>query len=58
VILSAAFGLPSEIIFIKERGIGTASQRSSTPQIWALLVPSLVALLGQGNSWAPRRCGA
>ena len=44
----------SEIIFIKELGIGTAlAVIIDATLIRALLVPSLMALLGQSNWWAP-----
>ncbi|MBA3263801.1 MAG: MMPL family transporter [Thermoleophilaceae bacterium] len=44
----------SEIIFIKELGIGTAlAVLIDATLIRALLVPSLMALLGPANWWAP-----
>jgi uncharacterized membrane protein YdfJ with MMPL/SSD domain len=45
----------SEIIFIKENGIGTAlAVLLDATIIRALLVPSLMELLGDWNWWAPR----
>jgi RND superfamily putative drug exporter len=45
----------SEIIFIKELGIGTAlAVLIDATIIRALLVPSLMKLLGEWNWWAPR----
>jgi RND superfamily putative drug exporter len=45
----------SQIVFIKELGIGTAlAVLLDASVIRALLVPSLMALLGQLNWWAPR----
>jgi uncharacterized membrane protein YdfJ with MMPL/SSD domain len=45
----------SEIIFIKENGIGTAlAVLIDASLIRALLVPSLMELLGRWNWWAPR----
>ncbi len=45
----------SEIVFIKELGIGTAlAVLLDASVIRALLVPSLMALLGPLNWWAPR----
>ncbi|HSI80805.1 MAG TPA: MMPL family transporter [Solirubrobacterales bacterium] len=45
----------SEIIFIKELGLGTALVvLIDATIIRALLVPSLMALLGRWNWWAPR----
>jgi uncharacterized membrane protein YdfJ with MMPL/SSD domain len=45
----------SEIIFIKENGIGTAlAVLIDASIIRALLVPSLMELLGHWNWWAPR----
>ena len=45
----------SQIVFIKELGIGTAlAVLLDATVIRALLVPSLMALLGQLNWWAPR----
>jgi uncharacterized membrane protein YdfJ with MMPL/SSD domain len=44
----------SEIIFIKEVGIGTAlAVIIDATIIRALLVPALMALLGSRNWWAP-----
>jgi len=44
----------SEIIFINELAIGTAlAAIIDATLIRALLVPSLMALLGQANLWAP-----
>lgn len=44
----------SEIIFIKELGIGTAlAVLIDATIVRALLVPSLMALLGKANWWAP-----
>ena len=44
----------SEIIFIKENGVGTAlAVLIDASIIRALLVPSLMALLGKWNWWAP-----
>ena len=46
----------SEIIFIKELGVGTAvAVLIDATIVRALLVPSLMALLGRANWWAPRR---
>jgi uncharacterized membrane protein YdfJ with MMPL/SSD domain len=45
----------SEIIFIKENGLGTAlAVLIDASIIRALLVPSLMELLGRWNWWAPR----
>jgi RND superfamily putative drug exporter len=45
----------SEIVFIKELGVGTAlAVLIDAFLIRALLVPSLMALLGRWNWWAPR----
>jgi uncharacterized membrane protein YdfJ with MMPL/SSD domain len=45
----------SQIIFIKENGIGTAlAVLIDASLIRALLVPSLMELLGDWNWWAPR----
>jgi uncharacterized membrane protein YdfJ with MMPL/SSD domain len=45
----------SEIVFIKELGIGTAlAVLIDATIVRALLVPSLMALLGRFNWWAPR----
>lgn len=44
----------SEIIFIKELGVGTAvAVLIDATIVRALLVPSLMALLGRANWWAP-----
>jgi len=44
----------SEIIFIKELGVGTAlAVIIDATLIRALLVPALMALLGRRNWWAP-----
>ena len=44
----------SQIIFIKENGVGTAlAVLIDATIIRALLVPSLMALLGKWNWWAP-----
>ncbi len=45
----------SEIIFIKEVGLGTAiAVLIDATIIRALLVPSLMELLGKWNWWAPQ----
>jgi len=45
----------SEIIFIKELGIGTAvAVLVDATIVRAFLVPSLMAMLGRANWWAPR----
>ena len=45
----------SEIIFIKELGIGTAlGVLIDATIVRALLVPALMGLLGKWNWWAPR----
>ena len=45
----------SKIIFIKELGVGTAlAVLIDATIVRALLVPSLMALLGRWNWWAPR----
>ncbi|HEY7632050.1 MAG TPA: MMPL family transporter [Thermoleophilaceae bacterium] len=50
----AAFAT-SQIVFIKELGIGTAlAVLIDASIVRALLVPSLMALLGSANWWAPR----
>jgi uncharacterized membrane protein YdfJ with MMPL/SSD domain len=42
-------------VFIKERGIGNAlAVLIDASIVRALLVPSLMALLGSANWWAPR----
>ena len=44
----------SKIVFIKELGVGTAlAVLIDASIIRALLVPSLMALLGSANWWAP-----
>ena len=46
----------SSIVFIKELGVGTAlAGVIDASVVRAFLVPSLMALLGQWNWWAPRR---
>jgi uncharacterized membrane protein YdfJ with MMPL/SSD domain len=57
VLFSVAVGAfaTSEIIFIKELGLGTAvAVLIDATIIRALLVPSLMKLLGDWNWWAPR----
>jgi uncharacterized membrane protein YdfJ with MMPL/SSD domain len=57
VLFAVAIGAfaTSEIIFIKENGIGTAlAVLIDATIIRALLVPSLMELLGSWNWWAPR----
>jgi RND superfamily putative drug exporter len=45
----------SEVVFIKELGVGTAlAVLIDAFLVRALLVPSLMALLGRWNWWAPR----
>jgi RND superfamily putative drug exporter len=45
----------SQIIFIKENGVGTAlAVLIDASIIRALLVPSLMELLGKWNWWAPK----
>ncbi len=45
----------SKVLFIKEVGVGTAAAVIiDSTIVRALLVPSLMALLGRGNWWAPR----
>src|SRR2546423_10576365 len=45
----------SELVFIKELGLGTAlAVLIDASIIRALLVPSLMELLGKWNWWAPR----
>ncbi len=61
VLFSIAIGAfaTSEIIFIKENGVGTAlAVLIDATIIRALLVPSLMELLGQWNWWAPRPLAA
>ncbi|MDX6637978.1 MAG: trehalose monomycolate/heme transporter [Solirubrobacterales bacterium] len=56
VLFSIAIGAfaTSKIVFIKENGIGTAlAVLIDASIIRALLVPSLMALLGKWNWWAP-----
>jgi uncharacterized membrane protein YdfJ with MMPL/SSD domain len=57
LLFAAAVGAfaTSQIVFIKELGIGTAlAVLLDASVIRALLVPSLMALLGSLNWWAPR----
>ncbi len=57
VLFSVAIGAfaTSQIIFLKENGIGTAlAVLIDASIIRALLVPSLMELLGKWNWWAPR----
>ena len=57
LLFSIAIGafVTSEVIFIKEVGLGTAlAVLIDATIIRALLVPSLMALLGRWNWWAPR----
>jgi hypothetical protein len=59
LMLSAAFGLPLEIIFIKELGIGTAlAAIIDATLIRALLVPSLWRCSAKRTYGRQRRCGA
>jgi len=45
----------SQIVFIKELGVGTAlAVIIDATLIRALLVPALMALLGSWNWWAPK----
>ena len=45
----------SEIVFLKELGVGTAlAVLIDAVIVRALLVPSLMQLLGDRNWWAPR----
>jgi uncharacterized membrane protein YdfJ with MMPL/SSD domain len=58
ILFSVAVGAfaTSEIVFIKELGIGTAlAVLIDATIVRALLVPSLMKLLGDWNWWAPRR---
>jgi uncharacterized membrane protein YdfJ with MMPL/SSD domain len=58
LLLTVALGAfaTSEIIFIKEVGLGTAAAvLIDATIVRALLVPSLMRLLGEWNWWAPRR---
>jgi uncharacterized membrane protein YdfJ with MMPL/SSD domain len=57
VLFSIAIGafVTSEMIFIKENGLGTAlAVLIDATIVRALLVPSLMELLGKWNWWAPR----
>ncbi len=57
LLFSVAIGafVTSEIIFIKELGLGTAlAVLIDASIVRALLVPSLMELLGRWNWWAPR----
>jgi RND superfamily putative drug exporter len=57
VLFSIAIGAfaTSEIIFIKQNGVGTAlAVLIDATIIRAVLVPSLMAMLGHRNWWAPR----
>jgi uncharacterized membrane protein YdfJ with MMPL/SSD domain len=57
VLFSIAIGafVTSEMIFIKENGLGTAlAVLIDASIVRALLVPSLMELLGKWNWWAPR----
>ena len=57
LLFSVAIGAfaTSQIIFIKENGIGTAlAVLIDASLIRALLVPSLMELLGHWNWWAPK----
>jgi uncharacterized membrane protein YdfJ with MMPL/SSD domain len=57
LLFSVAVGalVTSEIIFIKQNGLGTAAAvLIDATIIRALLVPSLMQLLGRWNWWAPR----
>jgi uncharacterized membrane protein YdfJ with MMPL/SSD domain len=57
ILFSIAIGafVTSEMIFIKENGLGTAlAVLIDASIIRALLVPSLMELLGRWNWWAPR----
>jgi RND superfamily putative drug exporter len=48
----------SEIVFVKELGLGIAAAVAiDASLVRALLVPSLMALLGRWNWWAPRSIG-
>ena len=61
LLFSIAIGafVTSQVIFIKELGLGTAiAVLIDATIIRALLVPSLMQLLGKWNWWAPRRCAA
>ena len=57
LLFSVAIGafVTSQIIFVKELGLGTAlAVLIDASIIRALLVPSLMELLGRWNWWAPR----
>jgi RND superfamily putative drug exporter len=57
LLFSVAIGAfaTSEIIFIKQVGLGTAAAvLIDATIVRALLVPSLMMLLGERNWWAPR----
>jgi RND superfamily putative drug exporter len=57
LLFSVAIGafVTSEIVFIKELGLGTAlAVLIDASIVRALLVPSLMELLGKWNWWAPR----
>ncbi|HEX2466965.1 MAG TPA: MMPL family transporter [Solirubrobacterales bacterium] len=57
LLFSVAIGafVTSEMIFIKELGLGTAlAVLIDATIVRALLVPSLMALLGEWNWWAPK----
>jgi RND superfamily putative drug exporter len=57
LLFSVAIGAfaTSQIVFIKELGVGTAlAVLIDATIVRALLVPSLMALLGRHNWWAPR----
>jgi len=57
LLFSVAIGafVTSEIVFIKENGLGTAlAVLIDASIVRALLVPSLMELLGRWNWWAPR----
>jgi RND superfamily putative drug exporter len=57
VLFSVAIGAfaTSQIVFIKELGIGTAlAVLLDASVVRALLVPSLMGVLGPLNWWAPR----
>ncbi len=57
LLFSIAIGafVTSEIIFIKQVGVGTAlAVLIDATIVRALLVPSLMRLLGDRNWWAPR----
>jgi RND superfamily putative drug exporter len=61
LLFSIAIGafVTSQVIFIKEVGLGTAiAVLIDATIIRALLVPSLMQLLGKWNWWAPRLIGA